>query len=73
MELSASANDDLEVIENVYNYIITNFTYDYDKAASVQSGYLPDVDDVLASQTGICFDYAAVMASGVSGFPPALK
>ena len=26
-------------------------------------GYLPDVDDVLASQTGICFDYAAVMAS----------
>ena len=49
MELSASANDDLEVIENVYNYIITNFTYDYDKAASVQ--------------TGICFDYAAVMAS----------
>ena len=63
MELSASANDDLEVIENVYNYIITNFTYDYDKAASVQSGYLPDVDDVLASQTGICFDYAAVMAS----------
>ena len=63
MELSASANDDLEVIENVYNYIITNFTYDYDKAAAVQSGYLPDVDDVLASQTGICFDYAAVMAS----------
>ena len=54
---------DLEVIENVYNYIITNFTYDYDKAASVQSGYLPDVDDVLANQTGICFDYAAVMAS----------
>ena len=29
----------------------------------MQSGYLPDVDDVLASQTGICFDYAAVMAS----------
>lgn len=26
MELSASANDDLEVIENIYNYIITNFS-----------------------------------------------
>ena len=63
VELSSSANDDLEVIENVYNYIITNFTYDYDKAASVQGGYLPDVDDVLAKQTGICFDYAAVMAA----------
>lgn len=37
MELSASANDDAEVIENVYNYIITNFTYDCDKAAAVQA------------------------------------
>lgn len=63
VELAASADSDLEVIENVYNYIITNFTYDYDKADTVQSGYLPVVDDVLAKQTGICFDYSAVMAS----------
>ena len=40
-----------------------NFTYDYDKAATVSSGYLPVVDTVLDSKTGICFDYAAVMAS----------
>lgn len=62
-ELAASAADDLAVIECVYNYIITNFTYDYDKAANVESGYLPDVDTILASGTGICFDYAAVMAA----------
>ena len=62
-ELSKPCNDDLEVIEQVYNYMISNFTYDYDKAESVQSGYLPDVDEVLEAQTGICFDYAAVMAA----------
>lgn len=62
-ELSATANSDLEVVESVYNYIIDNFTYDYDKAATVQSGYLPVVDEIMSSQTGICFDYAAVMAT----------
>ena len=65
MELSASANDDLEVIENVYNYIITNFTYDYDKAASVQSGYLPDVDDVLASQSVMSTTHGSVLISKI--------
>ena len=62
-ELSKPCNDDIEVIEQVYNYMISNFTYDYDKAESVQSGYLPDVDEVFEAQTGICFDYAAVMAA----------
>lgn len=62
-ELSKPCNDDLEVIEQVYNYMISNFTYDYDKAESVQSGYLPDVDEIFEAQTGICFDYAAVMAA----------
>ena len=61
-KISSSAGDDLEV-QNVYNYMISNFTYDYDKAATVQSGYLPDVDEVFEQKTGICFDYAAVMAT----------
>lgn len=62
-ELAEAANTDIEVIENVYNYIIENFTYDYDKASSVESGYLPDVDEIFSTNCGICFDYAAVMAT----------
>ena len=62
-ELAYSANTDLDVVEQVYNYMIEAFTYDYDKAASVVSGYLPVIDDVYEAKTGICFDYAAVMAS----------
>lgn len=61
--LAYSANSDLEVVENVYNYIITNFTYDYEKAKTVPKGYLPVVDDILNAQKGICFDYAAIMAT----------
>ncbi len=62
-KLAFPASNDLEVVQQVYNYIIDNFTYDYDKAKTVVSGYLPVVDEVYKSNTGICFDYAAVMAT----------
>jgi transglutaminase-like putative cysteine protease len=62
-ELAYSASEDLDVVANVYNYIIDHFTYDYDKAKTVASGYLPDVDEIFNINTGICFDYAAVMAT----------
>ena len=35
-------------------------TYDDKKAETVPSGYLPDVDETLATGKGICFDYAAL-------------
>ncbi len=63
VELAYPASNEIEVVQQVYNYIIYNFTYDYDKAANVASGYLPDVDAVYKANTGICFDYAAVMAT----------
>lgn len=61
--LAYYCSSDTEVVESVYNYIISNFKYDYDKAKNVKSGYLPDVDKVFTENTGICFDYAAVMAT----------
>lgn len=60
-ELADGASSDLDIISSVYKYIITHFTYDYSKASSVTSGYLPDIDEVFTSEKGICFDYAAVM------------
>lgn len=62
-EVAAGAADALGVVNNIYNYVINNTTYDTAKANSVQSGYLPSVDQTLASGTGICFDYAALMVS----------
>ncbi len=62
-ELAYSANTDLDVVTNVYNYMIQNVTYDTALANSVESGYLPDPDRTLATNTGICLDYACLTAS----------
>lgn len=61
--LAASSENDLDVVTNVYNYITQNITYDYEKADSVPSGYISDIDTILASNTGICLDYASVMTA----------
>ena len=66
-ELAQNADSDLDVITNVYNFTIGTIVYDDDKAAEAETGalagYLPDVDQVLESGKGICFDYAAVMTA----------
>ena len=62
-ELVKGANGLHEQVTAIYEFIIKNFSYDREKARTVQSGYLPDVDAILAAKKGICFDYAAVMTA----------
>ena len=62
-DLALSANNDLDVVSNVYNYVVSTIKYDYAEAESVQSGYIPDIDEVLETKKGICLDYAALMTS----------
>ena len=61
--LAYSCNSDLEVVSEIYNYMINNIIYDYEEAETVQSGYIPDVDEVLTTGTGICLDYSALMTA----------
>lgn len=63
IQLAEPADNDLDVVAAVYDYMIANFTYDYNKADNVATGYLPDVNAVFQQKSGICFDYASVMAS----------
>lgn len=60
--LPADAGE-LETLSAVYDYVTRHITYDYDKAYTVENGYLPDIDETLQSETGICFDYAALMTA----------
>lgn len=62
-QVTAGAPDAMGVVTSVYNYVVDNLTYDTVKAATVQSGYLPNVDSTLATKNGICFDYAALMTA----------
>ncbi len=62
-ELTRGATSEIGVLSRIYAYIAANVAYDYDKAKTVQDGYLPNPDDTLASGKGICFDYAALAAA----------
>jgi len=62
-ELCNGLSHPLEKVAAVYDYVVAELHYDYDKAATVKSGYLPVLDTVLAEKKGICFDYAAVMTA----------
>lgn len=74
-EIVTMADSDLDAISLVYNYIISNISYDYAKAENPPTGYVPSVDDILASGTGICLDYAAVMCTMLrsQGIPARLE
>jgi hypothetical protein len=62
-EVVTGSKTDLGATEQVFLFVVDNVTYDYDLAASVQSGYVPDPDATLQSGTGICFDYASLTTS----------
>ncbi len=62
-ELASAQADALGAVSSIFDYICANVSYDMDKAASVTAGYMPDPDDTLATQKGICFDYASLAAA----------
>lgn len=62
-ELTGELETEGEKAAAVFDYVVENLSYDREKASTVEAGYLPDVDDVLAQGKGICFDYAALMAA----------
>lgn len=62
-ELTADKTTTLAKVEAIYNYVVNNISYDYDKAKTVTSGYLPAVDNVLLSGKGICSDYSALITA----------
>lgn len=62
-ELTEGLETDNEKFTAIYDYVISNIIYDTNKAKSVKSGYLPNIDDVFESNSGICFDYASLLAA----------
>lgn len=54
---------ELQKVENIYHYVIDNISYDKTLANSVTSGYLPNLNTTISKMSGICFDYASVMAA----------
>lgn len=65
-ELCYGLTTDAEKVNAIYNFIISNIVYDYNKAGQITSGqitsYIPNADATLSSKTGICSDYSALFA-----------
>lgn len=70
-ELCDDSMSDMDKINTIYSHVTSKMTYNYPRALSVQSGYLPDIDAVYAEKSGICFDLSAIIACmlRVQGIP----
>lgn len=52
-----------EKVKALYKFVAAKVQYDHAKAKTVKRGYLPSPDDTLQTLTGICMDYAALLAA----------
>ena len=62
-KMAAESGTESEFVGKVYEYICDKVKYDYEEAKTVESGYVPDPDEVMETGKGICFDYASLAAS----------
>ena len=63
-ELTQEDKTKLDRVYHIYQYVIDNIDYDWDKVDEVQGKFvLPIVDETFEKEKGICFDYAALMAT----------
>lgn len=62
-ELCAGLSSTIDKIAAVFCWITDNVSYDYELAATVQTGYVPNPDRTYNSHKGICFDYASLMCA----------
>lgn len=61
-QLCEGLDNDADKVKAIRKYVVSAILYDYVLASTVQSGYIPDVDTVLSTGKGICFDYATLTA-----------
>lgn len=63
-ELCKGLKNDLQRIEKCYQWVIDTLEYDEKKVIEANKKYLiPDLDEVLKTKKGICFDYAALLCA----------
>lgn len=61
-DIFSTRDSDLTKIRKAYNYILTNYTYDFNKIDTISNEYVPVMDSVINDKSGICYDFAAVFA-----------
>lgn len=62
-ELTQDDEKEEEILQSLYDYMVSNIDYDYDKMDKLESDYIPDIDTVLNDGKGICYDYSVLFAA----------
>ncbi|MDR1000132.1 MAG: transglutaminase-like domain-containing protein [Clostridiales bacterium] len=72
-----------EAANAIYEDLVKNYNYDFDKVKTLPSNYTPVIDDVYANKMGICYDYAVMLCGAlrskgiptklVMGYAPEIK
>lgn len=62
-KLTEGLNTNREKVQAIYRYIVENIKYDYNKIKYLGTDYVPDVESVLVTKSGICYDYSALFAA----------
>ncbi len=59
-EVKLSLDDINQVL---YEFVIETIQYDYDKIKGLDFSYIPDNDETIKKEKGICYDYSALYAA----------
>ncbi len=62
-ELTQNIKDDNEKIRVIYEYLINNFEYDFEKLNDLDFDYLPDINKIMKNKKGICYDFSSLFAA----------
>lgn len=73
-ELCQGLSTQREKYDAIFDYITSNFAYDFVKMVTVKPGMMPDIDDCFEKRMGICQDLSAVSVCmlRVQGIPAKL-
>lgn len=71
MKIVKGDHTDLERIEDIYEYVLKNLSYDEQELNTIDSFKIPDLDELIETKKGICIDYAVLMAAicRIQGIP----
>ena len=61
--LTEGLSNDEAKVKKIYNYVVNNIRYDYDKLNNLPSNYIPSIDSTYKSKSGICYDFASLTAA----------
>ena len=62
-ELTKELKSDSDKLAAIYGYVVDNYRYDYSKLGKLPADYIPNINTTESTKTGICYDFAAVLAS----------